>query len=101
MNGVGARYFCRSDDAIWTKITLSGRGRTDAYRLICETNMKRFAIGRRIHRNRFQSHLMTGSNDAKRDLASVGDQDLFYHKSTELRRAGAGLLVAMFRMRLD
>ena len=45
-----------------------------------EPDMHGIGIGGRMHRDRADAHLAAGAQDAQRDLATVGDQDLVEHE---------------------
>ncbi len=64
-------------------------GRTDADRLVGELNGARIAICLAVGDDRGDVHAPAGAQDAQRDLASVGDQDLAKHQppSAPARRA--------------
>jgi hypothetical protein len=41
--------------------------------------MHRVGVGGGMHGDRLDAHLAAGADDAQRDLAAVGDQDLLEH----------------------
>jgi hypothetical protein len=43
--------------------------------------MHRVGVGGGMHRDRLDAHLAAGADDAKGDLAAVGDQDLVEHRA--------------------
>lgn len=68
------------------EIALARRGGADADRFVGEADMHRIGIGRRMHRHRLDAHLAAGPQDAQRDFAAVGDQDLLEHGRGRSRR---------------
>jgi hypothetical protein len=79
MDGVGAGDFrCRQDGGD-IEVALARRRRADTDRLVGQPHVHRIAVGRRIDRDRLDTHLAAGAMDAKRDLAAVGDQDFLEH----------------------
>ena len=73
MNGICTTYDRGTDNAVHTEITLPGRRRSNTDCLVCKLCVKCFFIRFRIYRNRFNSHLSTGPDDAYRDLSPVGN----------------------------
>ena len=55
-----------------------GRGRrADADRLVGEPDVHRVGVGGRMDRDGPDAHLVAGAVDSERDLAAIGDQQLF------------------------
>ena len=46
------------------------------YGLVGEAHVQRVAVGLGVDRDRADPHLVAGADDAHRDLAAVGDEDL-------------------------
>jgi hypothetical protein len=76
---VGAGDLGRADQRRDVEVALPRRRRPDAHRLIGELDVQRVGVGGRVDRDRLDAHLATGADDAERDLAAVGDQDLLEH----------------------
>jgi hypothetical protein len=57
------------------QVALDGRRRTNADRLVGETNVERIGIGGRVDGNSLDSELVESTDDANGDLASIGYQD--------------------------
>ena len=75
----------RLEDPVDAEVRL-GRGRgADPVRLVRVADVERLAVGVRVDRDRADPQLVAAADDAHRDLAPVGDQDLAE------RRAGSGL----------
>jgi peroxiredoxin len=55
------------------------QGRADANGLVSELDVKRVYVGLGVHGQRFNSQLFASTDDAERDLATVGNQDLVEH----------------------
>src|SRR6185436_15366884 len=73
-------YLRSADDRRNVQVARSrGRG-PYADRLVGKLHVLGFGIGFRVHRHRANAHLTARALDAKRDLATVGDQDLFKHR---------------------
>ena len=74
---VRARNFRRRNDRRDVQIAVLGRRRTDADRLVGQAHMHGVGVGGRMNRDRPDAHFMAGAVDAERDLAAIGDQQLF------------------------
>ena len=75
MDCVRMADFRRRNNRRNVQIAVGGRRRSDADGFIREADVHRLGIRRRMDRDRFNSHFMRGTMDAKRNLATVGDQD--------------------------
>ena len=87
MDRVRARDLAGRDDRRDVEIGLARRRRTDADDFVGEPHMHGVRIGRRMHRDGRDAHLLAGAIDAERDLAAVRDQDLLEHRA--IRSASA------------
>ena len=80
MNGVGTRTSRDVDEFIDPKVALSRRARADRIRLVGIANVERRAVAFRIDSDGRNAHFAAGTDDAHRDLAAVGDEDLLHSK---------------------
>ena len=53
--------------------------RADAHVVVGEAHVQRLAVGLGVHGDRLDAELAAGADDAQRDLAAIGDQDLLEH----------------------
>src|SRR6185312_10217642 len=81
MHGVGAGDLAGGEDRGDVEVAVLGRRRTDADALVGHAHMHRVAVGRRIDRHGRNAELLAGAQDAERDFAPVGDEDLLEHQS--------------------
>jgi hypothetical protein len=79
MNGVGAGDFRGADDGWDAEIAFGASRRADADIFVGEPDVQRVLIGLGVHRDRLDSELAARVDDAQRNLAAVGDQDLLEH----------------------
>src|SRR4029450_7581896 len=79
MDGVGAEYFGGRDNGRHVQIAVCGGGRADAEVLVREANVQRVLVGLRIDRDRLDAEFPARIDDAKGDLTTVRDQNLFEH----------------------
>ena len=77
MDRVGMADLGRRDDRRDVEIGFGGRRRADADRLVGEADVHRLGVGGRMDRDRLDPHFVAGAVDAERDLAAIGDEDLF------------------------
>jgi len=61
------------------QITMRGRGRADADRLIRHAHMHCIGVSGGMHRDRGNAHFAAGADHAKRDFPAIGDQDFLEH----------------------
>ena len=69
------------DQARDLEIRVPGRRGADADIIIGEPDMERLAVGLRVDGDRLDTQLLASANDADRDFAAVGDQDLLEHSA--------------------
>ncbi len=79
MNRVRAADLRRADDRRDVQVALLRGRRADADRLVGEANVERVGVRLRVDRHRRDVELPTRANDAHRDLAAVGYEDLREH----------------------
>ena len=91
MDRVGAGDLAGGDQRRDVEIAVAGRRRADADALVGEPHMHRVGIGGRMHRDGRDAELLAGAQDAQRDLAAVGDQDLVEHAAAaySITRSGS------------
>src|SRR6185436_167433 len=70
-----------SDDVRADEVGLSRRRRSDANGFVGEANVARIRVGVGIDRHGRDAHTPRRLDDAPRDLAAVGDQDLGEHRT--------------------
>src|SRR5205814_7831852 len=78
MNRVGTGLFGGGDDVLDHQIALARGRRTDAEGLVARAHVERRAVGVAVDGDGADAHLPTGTRDADRDLAAVGDEDLLH-----------------------
>ncbi len=61
------------------EVAVGGFGRADADRFVREAHVLEVTIGGGVHRHGLDAELAAGAQDAQRDLATVGDEDLVQH----------------------
>ncbi len=71
----------RLDDPVASQIALRRRRCADVHRLVGLAHVRSARVGVAVHGDRRDAHLAAGADDAQRDLAAVGDQDLLEHQS--------------------
>src|SRR5687767_15827500 len=79
MNGIGAGDLRRRDDAGDVQIALTRESRPDADVVIGIAYVKRIAVCFRVNGDGLETELFAGDDDAKRNLAAVGDENLIEH----------------------
>ena len=73
------------------QVTLAGGSRADTHGLVRQLHILGFGIGFGMHGDGLDAHFAAGALNTQRDLAPVGDKNLFKHDGL-LRRSGrAGL----------
>src|SRR5258706_7104336 len=98
MDRVGRGDLGGADDRGNMQVALRGRRRPDAPRLVGEAHVQRARVGLRVHGDRLDAELAARANDAQRDLAAIGDEDLLKHRAT-LRGKKLGGKFQAFLMR--
>src|SRR5690606_32071624 len=84
MDGVRSADLGRRNEGRDVKVALRRIRGPDANRLVGEANVERPRIGFAMHRNRADAELPARSDDAKRDLSAVRDQDFLKHAQPRL-----------------
>ena len=87
MDGVGAGDLAGRQQGRDVEVALRRRRRADAHALVGEAHVHRVGVGGRVHRDGGDAQLPAGAQDAQRDLAAVGDQDLLEHRAGRLSAA--------------
>jgi len=80
VDGVGIGDLGGGEQGVAVEVAGAGRGRTDAHRFVRLLNVQGGGVRRRIDRHRGDPELTAGADQAKRDLAPVGDEDLLEHR---------------------
>jgi hypothetical protein len=75
VDGVHVRDLGGGDDRGDVEVALLRSRAADADGLVREADVQRVAVGRRMHGDRLDAHLLARPDDAARDLAAVRDQD--------------------------
>ena len=65
------------DDVGDVQIGIGRRGRADAHGFVGKADVHRIGVGGRMDGDRLDAHFVAGAMDPERDLAAVGDQQLF------------------------
>ncbi len=86
MHGVSAGDLAGGNDLMDVQIAVTRRRRADADAFVCQAHMHRIGIGGRMNRNRRNSELLAGAQDAKCDFTAVGYEDLGNHGQGLTRR---------------
>ena len=92
MDGVGAGDLAGGEQGRNVEIGFARRGRADADRFVGQLHVHGLGVGGRMDGDRGDAQLLRGAQDAKRDFAAIGDQDLFEHLATSphaITQAGA------------
>ncbi len=84
MHRVSAGIPDRREYPVHHQIAFGCRRRPDVHRLVGHPDVQRSSIGVRIDRHRRNAHVAGRANDAARDFAAVGDENLLKH-ATNLR----------------
>ena len=74
----------RADDRRHVEVTVARGRRADADGFVGEQHVLQVAVGRGVHGDGLDAELAAGAQDAQRDLAAVGDDDLFEHRAASL-----------------
>ena len=77
VDAVGARFLRGVDDRVDAQVAFARRARADRVRLVRVAHVQRRPIAFGVDGDRRHAQLAAGADDAHRDLAAVGDQNLF------------------------
>jgi hypothetical protein len=77
---VGTGVLGRRDDPVAAQVAFRRRRAADVDCLIRGPDVRRCGVGVAVDGNGGDTQLATGANDAHRDLAAIGDQDLAKHR---------------------
>ncbi len=83
MDRIDIADFGRADDAIDLEITFLTGGFTDTDGLIRQLDVEGIDVRLGIDGQRLDPEFLAGADDAQRDLAAIGDEDLVKHGSGE------------------
>ena len=89
MDGLGAGALDRVEQPLDHEIALARRARAEQERLIGALDVRRVAVELRVDGDGRDPELLAGADDADRDLAAVGDQDLGEHGARRTLPAAA------------
>ncbi len=87
MHGVGAGDLAGGEQRRNVEIAVARGRRADAHAFVGKPHVHRVGVGGRMHRDRRNAELLAGAQHPQRDLAAIGDQDLFEHQSLRGRHA--------------
>ena len=79
MDRVGAGDFGGAEDGRHAQIAVGAPGRADADVFVGEAHVQRVLVRLRVDRDGLDAELAARANDAQRDFAAIGDQDLLEH----------------------
>jgi hypothetical protein len=79
MHRLGAGRLAGGDDLVGHQVALIGRRRTDVHRLVGHLHGQAVGVGVRIDHHRGDPQPTARLDHPHRDLAPVGDQELFEH----------------------
>src|SRR5690606_6000422 len=79
VDGVGPRDLRRGDDRGDVEVALLRRPRADADGFVREARVDGFAVDVAVDGDGLDAELTARLDDPQRDLATVGDEDLFEH----------------------
>ena len=77
-----------ADDGGHVQIRQRRLRRPDADGLVRQQHVLGVEIGGRMHRHRLDAELAAGAQNAKRNLAAVGDDDFFDHRGYSMMNSG-------------
>ena len=80
MDRVRAGHARGRDQRGHAQIAVARRGRADAHALVRKAHMHGVGVDGGMDRDGADAEVPAGADDAKRDFAAVGDQDLFEHR---------------------
>jgi hypothetical protein len=81
VDGLGPGAAGGVDDALAHEVALRRRARADVHRLVGLAHVRGAGVGVAVHGDRAHAELLAGADDAERDLAAIGDEDLAEHQS--------------------
>ena len=85
---VGAGDLGGADDRRDVQVAVGAPRRADADVLVGEAHVQRVLVGLGVDGHGLDAELAAGADDAQRDLAAVGDQDLLEHQAAVSGQAG-------------
>ena len=81
MDGIDIGDFGGANDAVDLQIAIRTGSRADTNSLVRELDMEAVDIGLGVDGYGLDTQFLTSPDDAKCDLAAIGDQDFFEHGS--------------------
>ena len=87
MDGLGAGLQGHGEDGVLVEVAVRRARAADAVGLVGEGDVQRLGIGRGVHGNGLDAHLLAGANHADRDLAAVRNENLVEHRCLLAHRA--------------
>src|SRR5258708_6465538 len=90
VDGFCIGYLGGTDDCRNIEITIGGRSRADADRLIREPDVFGVSVGHGMHRNRLDTEFAAGALDTEGDFTPIRDEYLFKHAGLWLSGSAQG-----------
>ncbi len=81
MHGVGAGDLAGGEQRRDVEVAVARGRRADADALVREPHMHGVGVGGRMHRDGRDAEFLAGAQHAQRDLAAIGDEDFFKHRT--------------------
>src|SRR5690606_28556940 len=83
VDGLGIGDFGGRNNGRHVQVAFARRRRPDAHGFIGKAHVLGIAVGLGMHDHRLDAEFAAGALDAQRDLAAIGDQDLFKHRCNQ------------------
>jgi hypothetical protein len=83
--------FGRRQQRRGVEVAFARRRRADAYALVRQPHMHGVGVGRRMHGDRGDAHVVAGAMNPERDFAPVGDENLVEHPAGSPIRRSSGV----------
>ena len=100
VDGLGAGLQGDREDGVLVEVAVRRARPADAVGLVGEGDVQRLGIGRGVHGNGLDAHLLAGANHADRDLAAVRNEDLVEHRRLLAHRAKGTVTFARRSLRM-
>ena len=96
MHRVGAGDLAGGEQRRDVEVAVARRRRADAHALVGKPHMHGVGVGGGMHRDRRDAEFLAGAQDAQRDLAAVGNEDLVEHDGNVAheRRSGHSMIIS-------
>ncbi len=88
VDGIGAGDLGGADDGGHVQVALAAARRTDADVLVGEADVQAVLVGLGLDGDRLDAQFPAGADDAQRDLAAIGNQDLLEHAGPRASERG-------------